>query len=75
MIKQNSVTVGFEDRAEKTGSSGKPVQTWVNSKLLGMLTILTGSIRRPRRPIDESYIPRKSPGDESRLEFQRFLYW
>ena len=31
--------------------------------------------RQNRLQLEESYIPRKSHEEESRLEFQRFLYW
>ena len=76
MAKQNSVTLGIEDCAHKTISSAEPVQSWARTKLVRMMAILTGSIRgRYRHQIGESYTPRRSPDDDSRLEFQRFLYW
>jgi hypothetical protein len=76
MAKHNSLTLGFDDCAQKTVPVVEPVRSGARAKLSRWTTMLIGYIAgRRRRPVVDSYIPRKSREDESRLEFQRFLYW
>jgi hypothetical protein len=77
MAKQLLVALRSDDRIPKVMPSLEPViQGGVRAKLSRFATILTACIGgRRRRPAIESYIPRKSSKEESRLEFQRFLYW
>ena len=76
MAKHNSVTLGFNDSAEKIISVVDPVPSGAKTKLSGVIALLLRYIcGQHRHQIEESYISRKSRKDESRLEFQRFLYW
>lgn len=76
MAKHNSLTLSFDDSAQKTIPVVEPVRSGANTKLSRWATMLIGHIAgRRRRPVVDSYIPRKSREEESRLEFQRFLYW
>ena len=76
MAKHNSVTLGFNDSAEKIISVVDPVPSGAKTKLSGVIALLLRYIcGKHRHQIEESYISRKSRNDEGRLEFQRFLYW
>ena len=76
MARHNSVTLGFDDSAQKTIPMVEPVQSGAKTKLMRIIAMLSRCVhRQPRHQTEESYIPRKSREDESRLEFQRFLYW
>jgi hypothetical protein len=76
MAKHNSVTLGFDDSAEKIISVVDPVPSGAKTKLSRVIALLSRYVcGRHRRQIEESDISRKSREDESRLEFQRFLYW
>jgi hypothetical protein len=71
MAKHNSVTLGFDDCARKTIPVVAPVRGGVKSKLSRWATMLIGYIGgRRRRPVMDSYIPRTSRKEESRLEFK-----
>ncbi|MEX0802251.1 MAG: hypothetical protein WD688_02860 [Candidatus Binatia bacterium] len=76
MAKHNSATLDFDDSAQKIISVVEPVQSGAKTKLSGVIALLLRYVcGQHRRQIEESYISRKSRKDESRLEFQRFLYW
>jgi len=77
MAKQLLVALRSDDRIPKVMPSLEPfIQGGVRAELSRFATISTAGIGgRRRRPAIESYIPRKSREEESRLEFQRFLYW
>ena len=76
MAKHNSVTLGFDDSAEKIISVVDPIPSGEKTKLSGVIALLVRYVcGQHRRQIEESFISRKSRKDESRLEFQRFLYW
>jgi hypothetical protein len=77
MAKQPVVAFRSDDCISEFVPSVKPViQNGVKANLLRIKTMLSGCVRRQkRRQTGEVCIPRKSREEESRLEFQRFLYW
>lgn len=76
MAKQLLVALGSDDRIPKVMPLVKPViQSRVKTNLLRIVALLSRCVRRQgRRQTEDIYIPRKSREEESRLEFQRFLY-
>jgi hypothetical protein len=77
MAKQLHAALGADNEIPKVTSSAKPViEGGVKTKLLRIIARLSRYVRKQdRRQLEEIYIPRKSREEESRLEFQRFLYW
>ena len=75
MNKHNSASIGLVDAV------GKSVTVEVargvgKTKLWTVIALITGYVSGPRRHQSvKSYIPPNSGADESRLEFQRFLFW
>ena len=75
MGKQTSVTLGFDDCPRESITMAESMGWWAKIKLLRLMATLSGYIRRQdRRQTEECYVPRKSREEESRLEFQRFIY-
>lgn len=77
MAKQLLVVRGSDDRIPKVMPSVKPInRSGLKTKLLRIIAMFGRDVRKQdRRQLEESYVPRKSREEESRLEFQRFLYW
>jgi hypothetical protein len=76
MAKHNSVTVGFDDSAEKIVSVVDPVPSGAKTKLSRVMELLSRYVcGRHRRHEEKIYTPCRSRDDESRLEYQRFLHW
>ena len=77
MDKQLLVGLGSDDPSPKFMPSVKPViQSGLRTNLLWTIAMLSRYVRREDRgQTEEIYTPRKSHKEESRLEFQRFLYW
>ena len=77
MAKQLHAALGADNEIPKVTSSAKPViEGGVRTKLLQVIAMLRRHVYAQRsRQLEEIYIPRKSREEESRLEFQRFLYW
>jgi hypothetical protein len=77
MAKQLIVPLGSAGHSHETDPSVKPaVENGVRTRLSRIFAMLSRYVRtKDRRQIEESYIPRKSREEESRLEFLRFLYW
>ena len=77
MTKQVLVSLRCDDRDRDILPSVKPViESGIKTKLLRIVAMFSPCVRKQdRRRMDENYIPRKSREEESRLEFQRFLYW
>ncbi|MDH3444143.1 MAG: hypothetical protein OEN50_09500 [Deltaproteobacteria bacterium] len=77
MAKENFITLQFDARAQRSSTSVvQNAPSGMKIRLLRSIAMLTGSIwGRSRHQAIQSYGPRKSREDESRLEFQRFLYW
>lgn len=77
MAKQLIVPFGSAGYSHETDPSVKPaVENRVKTRLSRIFAMLSRYVRtKDRHPMEKSYIPRKSREDESRLEFQRFLYW
>ena len=75
MNKHNSASIGLVD------SVGKSVTVEVargveKTKLWTVIALITGYVSGSHRHQSvKSYIPRNSGAAESRLEFQRFLFW
>jgi hypothetical protein len=77
MAKKNSLTLGFENHNRTAIASTDQVAPIGMKTLVFRLVKTLSSYRcnRQRRRASEGYISRNSPEDETRLEFQRFLYW
>ena len=75
MDKHNSASFGLVDSAGKsvTLDSARGV---AKTRLWTVIALISGYVSGPHRhQTVKSYISRNSGADESRLEFQRFLYW
>ena len=77
MAKQLHMALGSEHHVPKVMPSVRPlIQGGMGAKFLRFATALLFSIGgRRRKPAVQSYIPRKSREEDSRLEFEKFLYW
>ena len=77
MLKQLSVPLRSDDRAQEIVLSVKPVaESGVRTNLLRIVATFSRCVRKQdRRRMDENYVPHKSRDEKSRLELQRFLYW
>ena len=76
MAKHNSVTLGFDDSAEKIIPAVDTVRGGAKTKLSRVIALLSRYVcGHHRRQGEKICISRKSREDESRLEFQRFLHW
>ena len=75
MNKYNSAGIGLVDSAGKSVTV-EAVRRAEKTKLWTAIALITGYFSRSyRHQTVKSYIPRNSGADESRLEFQRFLFW
>jgi hypothetical protein len=76
MDKHNSVSVGLVDSVEKTITVVDSIRGGQKTKLWAVIALISGYVcRQHRHKTAVSYIRSESAEDESRREFQRFLYW